>query len=35
VAACGGDLNPRFFMSRLSETLYADWMKQGDAQNGE
>ena len=28
VASCGGSLDPRFFMSHLSETLYADWMEQ-------
>ncbi|GEM_PF-4902794 len=34
VAACGGDLDPRFFMSHLSETLYADWMQQANGQDG-
>jgi len=34
VAACGGDLDPRFFMSHLSETLYTGWMQQPSGQDG-
>ena len=26
VSACGGKLDPRFFMSHLSETLYGEWL---------
>ena len=34
VSACGGELDPRFFMTHLSETLYGEWLDQGAAQLG-
>ena len=34
VAACGGELDPRFFMSHLSETLYGEWLDQRTARAG-
>ncbi len=34
VAACGGELDPRFFMSHLSEMLYGEWLGRGATAQG-
>ena len=34
VSACGGRLDPRFFMSHLSETLYGEWLGEQEPQGG-
>ena len=34
VSACGGKLDPRFFMSHLSETLYGEWLGEQEPQGG-